>query len=69
MGVAKVILNNETLMDVTQKTVTASTLATGYTALGADGENVVGALQPGGDDFVVILSKNVATGYWEPDKT
>lgn len=46
MGVAKVILNNETLMDVTQKTVTSSTLATGYTALGADGENVVGTLIP-----------------------
>ena len=49
MGVAKVILNEEVLMDVTQKTVTSSNLLSGYTALGADGENVVGSLTPAGD--------------------
>lgn len=46
MGVAKVILNNETLIDVTQKTVTSSNLLSGITALGRDGEPVVGSYIP-----------------------
>ena len=46
MGIAKVILNRQTLIDVTQKTVTASTLFSGLTALGRDGENVVGTYIP-----------------------
>ncbi len=49
MGVAKVILNNETLIDVTQKTVAPANLLSGETALGADGENVVGTLVPKSD--------------------
>lgn len=44
MGVAKVILNGDTLMDVTQKTVTANTMLSGTTALAADGEGVVGSI-------------------------
>lgn len=42
MGVAKVILNGDTLIDVTQKTVASNNLLSGITALGADGEGVVG---------------------------
>lgn len=44
MGVAKVILNNSTLMDVTTDTVTANTLALGSTATGADGNKITGTL-------------------------
>lgn len=56
MGVAKVILNSQTLMDVTQKTVTSSNLLSGITALGADGENVVGSYIP---PVVSLQSKTV----------
>lgn len=42
MAVSKVILNGTTLMDVTVDTVTASTLASGYQATGADGQKVTG---------------------------
>ena len=42
MGVSKVILNGNTIMDVTQDTVASSNLVTGFTATGADGENVSG---------------------------
>jgi hypothetical protein len=42
MGVAKVILNNETLIDVTDKTVDEGNLLSGETALRADGETVRG---------------------------
>lgn len=42
MGVSKVILNGNTIMDVTQDTVASSNLVTGFTATGADGESVSG---------------------------
>ena len=44
MAVAKVILNGNTLIDVTDKTVTSSNLVSPNTALGADGTTVTGAL-------------------------
>lgn len=44
MAISKVTLNNEVLMDVTQDTVASSNLLDGYTATGADGEPVEGAL-------------------------
>lgn len=44
MAVSKVILNGNTLIDVTDKTVTSSTLVSPNTALGADGTIVTGAL-------------------------
>lgn len=44
MGVSKVILNGDTLMDVTQDTVASSNLLSGATATGADGEAVTGAV-------------------------
>lgn len=46
MAVAKVILNGTTLIDVTQKTVTASTLLQGETALKNDGTDITGTLVP-----------------------
>lgn len=42
MAVSKVILNDETLMDVTQDSVTASTLLSGETATGANGVRLTG---------------------------
>lgn len=42
MAISKVILNDETLMDVTQDSVTASTLLSGETATGADGVRLTG---------------------------
>lgn len=42
MGVAKVILNGDTLIDTTGKTVEAGVLASNYTALDRAGEDVVG---------------------------
>ncbi len=46
MGIAKVTLNNETLMDITDDTVTASGLMLGDTAHGANGESVTGTYVP-----------------------
>lgn len=45
MAIAKVVLNGTTKMDTTQVTVTASDLAQGVTALGANGELVTGVIQ------------------------
>lgn len=42
MAIAKVILNGETLMDTTQKTVTANTMLNGTTALKNDGTDITG---------------------------
>lgn len=42
MAISKVILNDETLMDVTQDSVTASTLLSGETATGANGVRLTG---------------------------
>lgn len=61
MGISKVILNGVTQMDVTQKTVTSENLLQGETALGADGEDVVGTMTAGGlpetpTDSIIIYS-------------
>jgi len=42
MAIAKVVLNGETLMDTTQKTVTANTMLDGTTALKNDGTGITG---------------------------
>ncbi len=44
MGVAKVTLNGVTQMDVTQKTVEASKMLSGITALKNDGESITGSI-------------------------
>lgn len=43
MAVSKVILNGNTLMDVTQKTVTSASMLNGVTALKNDGTDIVGS--------------------------
>lgn len=48
MAYSKVILNGTTLMDVTEDTVTADTLAESYTATKNDGTKLTGTLSPGG---------------------
>lgn len=48
MAYSKVILNGTTLMDVTQKTVAADKLLSGYTALKNDGTNITGTYSGGG---------------------
>ena len=47
MAIAKVILNGETLMDVTSNTVTSENLLSGQTAIGNNGEPVTGELVGG----------------------
>lgn len=48
MGVSKVIYNGDTLIDLTADTVTADKLLSGYTAHGADGEEIIGTATSGG---------------------
>lgn len=48
MAISKVILNDQTLMDVTSDTVTAATLQSGETATASSGEKITGSLIPGG---------------------
>lgn len=57
MAYSKVILNGTTLIDVTQKTVTASTLLQGETALKNDGTDVTGTYVP---PTCVLQSKTVS---------
>lgn len=45
MGVSKVVLNGNVLVDLTGVTVEASNLVSPNTAIGADGEDVTGSLQ------------------------
>ena len=66
MAFSKVILNGTTLMDVTSDTVASNNLLTGYTATGADGQQVVGSAT-GGNDFIVTFSWN--SSLWACDKT
>jgi len=44
MAISKVILNGETQMDVTQKTVTAGAMLSGTTALKNDGTDITGTI-------------------------
>lgn len=48
MGVSKVEYNNETLIDVSNDTVTPSTLAKGVTAHDSNGDPIVGTMSPEG---------------------
>ncbi len=50
MAVNKVIYGTTVLVDLTEDTVTASTLMQGYTAHAADGSTIVGAV-PNGDNL------------------
>jgi hypothetical protein len=44
MGISKVDYNNETLIDISNDTVTPQTLAKGYTAHNSNGERIVGTM-------------------------
>ena len=61
MGVAKVILNGVTQMDVTQDTVLSTNLLTGYTAHAANGEVVTGAYEGGKDELALLLSGKLSS--------
>ncbi len=45
MGVSKIIYGGQTLIDLTQDTITADKLLKGYTAHGANGEEIAGACE------------------------
>lgn len=49
MGVNKVVLGTTTIVDISDSTVTAEKLIKGQTAYGADGEKIIGTLEPGID--------------------
>lgn len=56
MAYSKVIFNGSTLMDVTQKTVTAETLLQGETALKNDGTSITGTYVGGGGNYSITVS-------------
>jgi len=66
MAIAKVILNGETQMDVTKKTVTSATMLSGTTALKNDGTDITGniASKSSSDLTVDGATVNVPSGYY-----
>lgn len=66
MAVAKVILNGTTLIDVTQKTVTAGSMTSGTTALKNDGTDIVGSIatKSSGDLSVSGATVTAPAGYY-----
>lgn len=58
MAISKIIFNGVVQMDVTGDTVAANNLLTGFTATGADGEQVIGQYQGGGGDSWSWMGKN-----------
>lgn len=68
MAVNKVVLGNQTIMDITDTTATANKVVSGYTAYGANGVKMTGTLDLSGfmtkstydtdDDGVVDLAEN-----------
>ena len=60
--VSKVVLGNDTIMDITDSTVTENNLLDGEVAYGSDGERVVGrAVIPTVNDGVLTIQKNGTT--------
>ena len=59
-----------TAVDISDTTAVAADVAQGKYFYDATGTKTAGtSTGGGGNDFVVSLSKNNQTGYWEPDKT
>lgn len=58
MGISKVNFGGDTLIDLTNDSVTAGTLAKGATAHNAAGEQVVGALDVKGTFYVTVTQGN-----------
>lgn len=54
MAISKIILNGVTQMDVTQDTVTTSTLMSGETAHDASGTQITGTASGGGGDYSLV---------------
>lgn len=65
MGISKVNFGGDTLIDLTNDSVTADMLAKGATAHDAAGERVIGAFEPA---LIVTVTKN-ADGTFGADKT
>lgn len=66
MAIAKIILNNETLMDVTQLTVDSANLLYNITALKNDGTSVTGTIATKTNSDIT-LTNNILTipaGYY-----
>lgn len=53
MGVNQVVVNGETIIDTTATTVAADNLLQGYTAVGANGEVVVGTLKVSNKNLLI----------------
>lgn len=69
MAYSKVILNGTTLMDVTQKTVAADKLLSGYTALKNDGTGITGTYSGGGGGggshtITVVLENPISASFF-----
>ena len=69
MAFSKVTLNGTTLMDVTQKTVTANTMLSGTTALKNDGTDITGTYIPSASVDVEPLSVTTNGTYTAPTGT
>ena len=69
MAFSKIVLNNETLMDVTNDTVASDNLLTGYTAHGADGLQVIGTATGGGGVDIPVFTVEVSNMTVTCDKT
>ena len=67
MAVSKVILNNEVLMDVTDKTVTENSMLSGATALDNAGEDVTGNIETKTSEDLIIDGPVITApaGYYE----
>lgn len=66
----KVTINGTTYIDLSQDTVAdASHIRQGYVGHLNDGTQVTGSYSGGSNIFIVTVSKNQSTGYWEPDCT
>lgn len=66
MGIAKVILNGSTLIDLTDDTVEASKLLSGYTATAADGDEVSGSIATKSSSDLMVSGATVTApaGYY-----
>ena len=71
MAFSKIILNGDTLMDVTGKTVTAGTMLNGTTALANDGTDVTGniASKTSSDLTASTLTVTAPAGYYASNAT
>ena len=66
MAVSKVILNGDTLIDVTQKTVTSASMLSGTTALKNDGTDITGSIasKTSSDLTANTLTVTAPAGYY-----